>query len=427
MNYTDAMNYMESLNGLGSVPGLDSIRELLNRLENPQDSTRFIHIAGTNGKGSVNSFIYSVLRKAGYRTGRYISPAVREPLEIIQCDGHNISKEDFANIIEVISKVCSEMVQTGLPHPTRFEIETAAAFCYFQKNSCEYAVVECGMGGLLDATNVIKNTECAVITSISIDHTAYLGNTLAEIARHKAGIIKAGCKVVCLRQNNEVNQVVEAAAKKNGCQLFWAEPDQITDCYMDTERTTFKYNTDTITIGLTGSYQPVNAIIGLTACNALKIDSGAIYAGMKAATWFGRFTFLGHNPDFVIDGAHNRDGAHMLEMCINQYFSGRKITMIMGSFKDKDYDYMAHIASKYAAAILTINTPDNPRALPADELAKHIAAIYNGCVKAYASIDEAVHAAIDITPDQGVIIAWGSLSHLAYIEDAYNKETNHGR
>lgn len=429
MNYGETCGYLRSLDSLGSVLGLDSIRELLKRLSDPHNKMKFVHIAGTNGKGSVGAFVTSVLSKAGIRAGRYLSPAVKCPLEIIQCDNRNIHSAKFADIISRIRPICDGMVSDGLHHPTRFEIETAAAFVFFAEQKCDIAVVECGMGGLLDATNVIENTECAVITPISKDHIAFLGDTDAEIAVHKAGIIKRGASVVYAAGEYDVNRVIDSKAAECGCPVTAVYQDKIQWRLDDAGALVMDYgNYSDAVIGLRGIYQTVNAALAMECLEALKargynIPKDAVYTGLAKTRWFGRFERLGSSPDFIIDGAHNPAGAAVLAQSLNTYYPNGGLTFIIGFFADKDYPRILEKIMPMAARIFTISTPDNPRTLSAKTLAQYIKKYYDVVgvsVTECASVKEAVNAALAYTKPEGVIVAFGSLSHLSLIDDAYH-------
>lgn len=428
MNYSETCGYLKSLDSLGSVLGLDSIRELLKRLGDPHKKMKFVHIAGTNGKGSVGAFVTSMLAKAGIRAGRYLSPAVKCPLEIIQCDNRNIHSAKLADIVSRIKPVCEDMLSCGLPHPTRFEIETAAAFVFFAEQKCDIAVVECGLGGLLDATNVIENTECAVITPISKDHTAFLGDTEEEIAVQKAGIIKRGSSVVYAAGEYGVNRVIESRAAECGCAVTAVYQDKIRWRLDGSGALIMDYGdySDAV-IGLRGIYQSFNAALAIECMEALKsrgynISGEAVYMGLAKTQWFGRFERLGGNPDFIIDGAHNPAGAAVLAQSLNAYYPDGGLTFIIGIFKDKDYPCILEKIMPMAARIFTISTPDNPRALSAKTLAEYIKKYYDVVgvsVTECSSVKEAVNAALLYTKPDGAVVAFGSLSHLSLIEDAY--------
>ncbi len=448
MNYIEAVSCLERLNTLGSRPGLETISELLKRLGNPQDKQYFVHIAGTNGKGSVGAFLESILTDAGYNVGRYSSPAVFEQLEIIKAGGRNISREDFASVISEIKSACDNMVSDGFAHPTRFEMETAAAFMYFYRKKCNIAIVECGMGGDLDATNIIKNTVCSVITGISRDHTAFLGDTVEEIASHKAGIIKPDSHTVCLFNEKYVHIIENRASQLNN-QVSYVYDNDVSNLVFDKEKNTitFDYNDTTgfrlngLQIKIIGTYQPLNAALAVRTVQILhscgyKISRQNIRSGLLDAVWRGRFQFLGHNPDFIIDGAHNPDGAKALEDCIKKYFPDTKLTFIIAVFSDKDIGGILEHIIPYASQIIATATPGNSRALPAKKLAQYIETYYDIKVMCRDNITDAVELALNTAdsaeeiygsaghvPATGnavnAVIACGSLSHLAYVESAY--------
>ena len=240
MDYKQSRAYIDEAAKYGAVLGLDNMREMLKRLGNPQDSLSYVHVAGTNGKGSVIAYLYHTLTHAGYRVGRYISPTLYSYRERLEVAGERISHEEFANVITAISEVIHQMTKEGLPHPTPFEIETAAAFLYFKEQNCDLVLLEVGMGGNMDATNIIKNTRLAVLVSVSMDHMSFLGNTLGEIAEKKAGIIKPGCKVVTTKQQKEAEQVILSVCEKQGVPYVISDPsDNVftgAECYAICEK-----------------------------------------------------------------------------------------------------------------------------------------------------------------------------------------------
>lgn len=426
MNYNETCEYLTSLERLGSVPGLSAITELLDRLGNPQNHVRFVHISGTNGKGSVGSFICSILIEAGYRVGRYLSPAVWNPLEIIELNGQNITAGEFSEIIDKIKNVCDSMHrETGI-QPTRFEIETAAAFVFFDIKKCDIAVIECGMGGLLDATNVITNTECAVITKIALDHMSFLGDSVLKIAAHKAGIIKPKASVICL-DDPVTSPVIRQYGACHGMKEFITVSEN--DIHINSsslrDGLIFDYKAyKNIKIHLSGTYQAMNAALAAEVCMALRghynISEENIRNGLMHTTWNGRFQVLGSNPYFIIDGAHNENGAMALANCIDNYFPGKKATFIIGVFADKEYGRMLNHLMCYADMVITIETPDNKRALSSKKLAEYIKKYYDIAVYESENIDDAVKTALKHTGDCGIIIACGSLSHLRMVSDAYD-------
>lgn len=422
MKYQEALDYMDSLKNYGIVPGLDSIRELCRRLGDPQDSLRFVHIAGTNGKGSVLAYVSTVARCAGYRVGRYISPAVRDYRERFQLGGRMITQKDLCSLAEELRRVCDTMTREGLPHPTAFEVETALGFLYFRRKDCDLVVMETGMGGRLDATNVIGNTLVATLTSVSMDHMQYLGDTLGAIAGEKAGILKPGCCVVSAAQEPEAMEVIRAQALRLGVPLTVADGEKAVRVRYGLERQRFDYDgMKDLEISLAGRYQIGNAVLAVEVCRALgergfDISEKALRQGLLDTRWPGRFTVLGRRPLFVADGAHNEDAAKKLAESIEFYFTNRRIIFIMGILKDKEYERIIELTARYADQILTVAPPDNPRAMSSYELAREVARIHPR-VTAVDSLEEAVEISHLLADREDVILAFGSLSYLGGLMD----------
>lgn len=420
MDYTEARVYLENVTKYGSVLGLENMKELLNRLSNPQDDLKFIHIAGTNGKGSVLAYVSTVLTEAGYCVGRYISPTLFSYRERIQVNGEYIEKESLARWTSKIRDVIEKMVREGKAHPTVFEIETALSFLYFKEKKCDFVVLETGMGGLLDATNVVKTTVAEIIASISLDHLGVLGNNLREIAQNKAGIIKPETVVITAEQEKEAMEVLTSVYKEKKCSLYVTEKKEVRNIHYGYDGQTFDYKQyQKLEISLAGSYQILNAALAVEALEKIQmlgypISEEQLRRGLKKTTWKGRFTVLQKNPVFVIDGAHNRDAAKVLRQSIDLYFAGRKIFYIMGMFKDKEYEAVLRQTADRAEYIFTIETPNNVRALPAEELAQ-AAKKYNVNVEAADTIEEAVKKALAMADEEDVIIAFGSLSFLGEV------------
>lgn len=420
MDYTEARVYLENVTKYGSVLGLENMKELLNRLSNPQDELKFIHIAGTNGKGSVLAYVSTVLTEAGYCVGRYISPTLFSYRERIQVNGEYIEKDSLARWVSKIRDAIETMVQEGKTHPTVFEIETALSFLYFKEKKCDFVVLETGMGGLLDATNVVKTTVAEIMVSISLDHLGVLGNNLREIAQNKAGIIKPETVVITAEQEKEAMEVLASVCQEKKCNLYIAEKKDIRNIHYGYDGQTFDYKQyQKLEISLAGSYQILNAALAVEALERIKmlgykISEEQLRRGLKKATWKGRFTILQKNPVFVIDGAHNRDAAKVLRQSIDLYFADKKIFYIMGMFKDKEYEEVLRQTADRAEYIFTIETPNNVRALPAEELAQ-AAKKYNSNVEAADTIEEAVEKALAIADKEDVIIAFGSLSFLGQL------------
>lgn len=423
MKYEVAISFIEECNLLGSVPGLDSIRDLTAKLNNPQDELKFIHVAGTNGKGSVSSFVATTLQLCGLKVGRYISPTIYTYRERFQINGRMIGKKELGDEMELIKEACDALVAEEKQHPTSFEIETALAFHYFLKKKCDIVVLETGMGGTLDATNIIKNPLMCILTSISMDHMQYLGETLTEIAANKCGIIKEGCTVVSTVQSEEAENVVKEVCLQKNVRLVFADASLAEYIYLgkkgvpSLEKQSFVFEEEQYEISLLGKYQIENAVIALKALQELrtlgydKITDEKIKKGLLATQWKGRFSLLASKPYFVVDGAHNVAAAKKLVQSIQFYFTNRKIVYIMGMFRDKEYEKVIQITVPLASQIITVATPGNPRALPAVDLA-HAVSKVNPNVSCADSLEEAVEMSYLFADKESVIIGFGSLSFL---------------
>ncbi len=426
MNYKQAMEYVESLQALGSVPGLDNIINLCEKLGNPQDDLRFLHIAGTNGKGSVSAYLSSVLGSAGYKVGTYNSPTIREYRERICVNGRMISQRVFCELLAQVKETCDVLREEGKAHPTPFEVETALGFLYFKEKKCDYVILECGMGGALDATNLVTTTAVAVFTPISMDHMGFLGETIEAIATQKAGIIKSGCRVVSAQQSEEAAEVIKKVSRQQQIEPVFVENEDASKIHFGLEKQSFLYQgRQKIEISLAGQYQIENALLALKVIDVLrdegvKIPDRAVEKGFAGARWSGRFEVLGRKPYFVVDGAHNEDGARKLAQSIRFYFTNKKIIYIMGILKDKEYDKIISLTAPFATHIITVKTPDNPRAMDAYELAQ-AAMVYHGSVTAAGSLEEAVEMSYLLADKDSVIVSFGSLSYLGRMMEILEK------
>lgn len=423
MNYNEARQYLTEVTKYGSVPGLDSIRELMRRLGNPQDKLKFIHIAGTNGKGSVLAYLSTILKKAGYRTGRYVSPTLFSYRERIQVDGDMIGREDLARLTEIVRDASEDMERDGLAHPTSFETETAVAWLYFVEKNCDIVVLETGMGGKLDATNIVRTTVLEILTPVSMDHMEFLGDTLAAIAGQKAGIIKPHTTVVSAPQEADAMEVIEKTCREKECTLYTVDQGCLSDVVYGWDRQKLSYrNWKDVEISLAGRYQIQNAMTALEAVNALreleyKIADSDVYEGMRETVWRGRFTVIRKNPAVILDGAHNPAAARELKASLEQYFSGRTLRYIFGMFRDKDHEKVIELTAPLAEHIITVETPDNVRATPAETLKKEVAEV-NPSVEAAKSIADAVEKTFSQASPEDVIVIFGSLSFLGEAERA---------
>ncbi|MBR5597482.1 MAG: bifunctional folylpolyglutamate synthase/dihydrofolate synthase [Lachnospiraceae bacterium] len=418
MKYQEAMEYIDSCAAYGIVPGLESIIELLRRLDNPEKFNKFIHIAGTNGKGSTLAFISTALMQNGYKVGRYVSPTIVEYRERFQIQGKPISKAEVARLMEQVAVHADAMEQEGFSHPTPFEIETAMAFLLFKEKKCDFVVLETGMGGLLDATNVIENTLIAVLTSIDKDHSAYLGESLEEIATQKAGIIKNNCVVVSACQEEPIEDVIKKTAYSKGAsEIVFLNSKDIKKIKYGLQKTRFSYNNmEKVEISLLGSYQIKNAALALEVLNQLQrlgyqLKEEKIRKAFIKTNWPARFQILDRKPYFIVDGAHNPAAAKELRSSLEFYFTNKKIIYIMGMFRDKDYTTVIDHTCDLASHIITVSKKGNPRALSALELGEQVAKV-NPMVTVADSVEEAVELSYLLADRDTVIVAFGSLAYL---------------
>ncbi len=424
MTIMEIKDYLADISQTGIILGLDTVKELLRRLGSPENKLKCIHVAGTNGKGSTIAYISSILKEAGFKTGVYTSPCVFSEYEKYCISGVNISEADYEALMGEVILKCQEMKSEGFNHPTIFEIETAAAFYYFAKEACDYAVIETGMGGREDATNVISDTEVSVLTSIAMDHMKFLGDTIEDIAWQKGGIIKNNSKAVLYNQNKAVNKVISDICDEKNSKLILCDVDQsVNSAYFDSdsEKLVFSYKQfDNLETKMLGFYQAANAAVAIEAVLALRengaeISDIAVREGIKNASLCGRFEKICDKPVIFIDGAHNPDAALKLSQTIKMYFTNRRLLYIMGVLADKDFDKVAKITIPLADKVFTV-TPDNFRALEASKLAECVSK-YCDCVEVKKSIKEAVCDAACWAEEDGVIIVFGSLSYIGTVKE----------
>lgn len=424
MDYAEARAFVDEIGKAGRVFGTERMEELLELLGNPQDRLKIIHIAGTNGKGSVLAYLSTILTEAGYRVGRYVSPTLFSYRERIQVNGEYIDREAFARLMTRTAEAMEEMKRQGKSLPTAFEAETAVSFLYFCEQKCDVVVLEVGLGGRIDATNVVKTTILSVLASISMDHTAVLGNTLGEITWNKAGILKPGVPAVSAPQAEEAVSVIEEEAAKKSCELRFVSAQEITDIEYGIEEQRFSYcGYERLLIHLAGRHQIGNAALAVEAIRALqkqgwKISEAAVREGFSKTVWKGRFSVIAHEPYIILDGAHNPDAAQVLRSSVEEYFADRKKYFIFGVFSDKEYDKIIDITAGLAEHIVTVQTPDDPRALPAAELAEAVRR-KNPSVEAAGSIEEAAAICRQLAAKEDVILVFGSLAFLAEAEAAF--------
>ena len=370
MKYTSLLKFYTATPKFTHAPGLAVMGELMARLGHPQRRLKCVHIAGTNGKGSCAAMAESVLRAAGWRTGLFTSPDLCGIEERIRVNGVNITPKDFARITVRVRRACR-----GLAEPSYFEKLTAAALLYFAEQGCERVVLEAGLGGRLDATNILETPLCSVIMPIGLDHTAVLGSSLSAIAGEKAGIIKPGCPVVCAPQPPEALAVIIRAAEERKAPLHLVDIKFIHPLSRSPAGQVFSYGAmENISLSLLGAHQLENAAAVIELARLLGVDEAAILAGLQAARWPCRFEYIPGAPPFVLDGAHNPHGAAALAAGLREYFPGARFTMVMGVMADKDYAHILPLVTPLAARFICL-TPDSPRALPAAALAARIEAV----------------------------------------------------
>lgn len=410
MGIEEAIAFLRKTSWMGSRLGLDRVAELLRRLGDPQNKLKFVHIAGTNGKGSTAAMTAAILQAAGYRTGLYTSPSLSRFNERIRVDGREITDAELIALTEQVQPYVEAMQEP----PTEFELITAAAFLYFYQQQCDVVVLEVGMGGRLDATNAIAAPEAAVITGIGLDHTRELGDTLEKIAMEKAGIIKAGCSTVLCTQTDEVEAVIKQVCAQRSADLTVTDIGALVPIHADTAGQSFDYRErKSLKLALLGNYQLNNAAVALDTVDVLRkkgwgISEEAIYAGLRNATWAGRFELLRQNPPVVVDGAHNPNGVAALVECIKTYFPGKKLVIVTGVMADKDYAEMAGMLAPYAQAFVTV-TPDNPRALPSAEYKQQIQSAFSGQVLDKTTVEAGLRAAEELAGASEIILCCGSL------------------
>lgn len=351
MDYHQAKEYIKSLSGRGIVPGLGNIEKLLSELSNPEEKLNIIHVAGTNGKGSFGAYLSSVITASKKRCGRFVSPCVGEYQNTFLIDGESVSQDIIANCCQTLKGAMEKLEKTNI-FPTSFEAETALAFLIFAEISPDYVIIECGMGGKSDATNVIEKPVLSVITKISLDHSAFLGNTITEISEQKAGIIKPCTPVVSAVQDSNAMTVIESVCKNNASTLYIADTPTLTGT--DDSKTEFELKDGKYTTHMLGTYQPENASLAISAAKVLGISDSAIKKGIEKARWAYRFERIGK---FILDGAHNPDGATALAKSLELYTKPEDTAFICACFKDKDYDKIAEITAPYAKTVYCITAP----------------------------------------------------------------------
>ena len=429
--------FLEKVRKRGSMPGLERISALLSLLGDPQKDLKYVHVAGTNGKGSVCAFLASILASSGLVCGVFSSPWIQrytEQIRIVSPGGiGEISPEDLALVTDEIRRACLPLEKEGPGLPTEFELLTAAALLYFRRRKCDIVILEAGMGGRLDSTNVIPCPEAALLTPVSMDHEAFLGSSPALIAGEKAGIIKEGGRVVSAPQREEVLSVIRNKCREAGASLSLAPRPHIlssgpsgTVFTLEKEEGQEEAGTggfclpSPLKIRLAGAFQPFNAALAAQAALVLArrgwpVTASSIRKGLAGALWPGRFEILSEDPLLIIDGAHNPDGIRALTESLSLLLPGKKLTMIAGVLADKDYRAMFREMLPFAESFVTL-TVENPRALAAEDLAEYIREC-GGRAHAVSSPEEALEEALarhrkDRTAG---ILSFGSLYYIGRI------------
>ena len=421
MTTTEAIAYIHSITWLGSKPGLDRTFGLLSLMGDPHKKLKFVHIAGTNGKGSTAAMTASILQKAGYTVGLFTSPCLYRFNDRIQVNGEEITDEELASIVSYVKPLAASMED----HPTEFELVTCVGFEHFLRKNCDIVVLEVGMGGDMDSTNVIDVPEVAVITNIGLDHTEFLGNTLAEIAATKAGIIKEGGDAVLYPGEDSVEKTVEDICKKRNVRLKKADFDSILLHSHDLFGQVFDHgNRKALELPLLGHHQLHNAAVALTIIDTLiekgwQISEEQIRLGLKEAAWPGRFDIVTREPLFIIDGGHNPQCMEALVKNIQDYLADRTVIALTGVLADKDYGEMYRPTLGLVNEYVCI-TPPTPRKLDATLLAQYLKEA-GATATACETIPDGVRLALEKAGNDGVVLCFGSLYSIADIKTALDE------
>lgn len=420
MNYQQVMSYLDNTKVLGSVLGLDTMRSLLAALGDPQRGLPTVHIAGTNGKGSTAAYLAGMLQAAGYQTGLYISPFIQRFGERVQVNGTVISEEEVAMLMTKVIKAAEAIVRRGSQPPTIFELITAMGFLHFLEHRCEIAVIEVGLGGRLDATNIIEMPEAAVITHIGLDHTELLGSTISQIAAEKGGIIKPGCDVILYQQTEEAMETIQSICRARNAVLHAADATTAVLRGFTVDGLTFDWQEfRELRTAMTGLHQISNAVTAVKTAQVLRqkgwrIGDEAIRTGLRNARCIGRLELLSREPMVLVDGAHNPQGVQALMESLAALFPGKKLTFVMGMLANKDYRTAADIVVPMAKRFFTV-TPPVPRALPAEVLAETIMAAGGTQVQACGSYEEALELAVGQAEPDDIVCIFGSLYQIGTV------------
>lgn len=427
---------IHEFNRFGMVLGLDRMEELLRRLGNPQDDLKVIHVAGTNGKGSVSKYLEEGLSACGYKMGLYTSPYIETFNERIRYDGADISDEDLEYYGQKVVSAAEAMVADGLDSPTEFEVVTAIAFLYFAGRQADITILEVGLGGIGDSTNVVKSPLASVITSISYDHMAQLGSSLAEIAVNKAGIIKTGCPVIANVPQRDAAKIIARKAYAMGSRLYdisgiRAAVSDETPFSQKVSMELYEKSYSDVEISMVGRHQAENLKTALATLEilrrsgAVKLDREALYEGLKRARQPGRFEVISEDPLVIIDGAHNEAGAQALQETMAQHFAGKKILLVAGILADKEIDSIVKFLTKITDHII-VTEPENPRKLAAEKLAEHVAD-FGVAAEAVPDVEAAVHRVKEMADGYDVILFAGSLYLIGDVRRLWRNERGEER
>lgn len=428
MEYKDVIDYIQKISTFGSKSGLERIEQLLNYLDNPHYNLKFIHVAGTNGKGSTCAMLESILVDAGYKVGLYTSPHLIKYNERIKINNIDIDDETFTNIAEIVIDKCLNCIE----HPTLFEIITAIAFCYFNQQKVDYIILEVGLGGRYDATNIINSPILSIITSISLDHCEILGNTIEQISTEKGGIIKENSKTILAFNSYRVYNIINNICNEKNSRLYYLDNIKFNIMYQDLYSTTFSIETDyynypQIVLGMIGEYQIYNVATALLAVCILKdigikIKDKNIYNGLKNIHWKARMELISSKPYILFDGAHNIDSIRKLADYIRKYIKNRSITLLIAVLKNKNYVEMINILIPLVDKVV-ITEVTSEHTLTADEF-NNIISIYDLPTYKEKQIKKAFIKAKNITNQNDIIICTGSLYLLGELECIIKEEQN---
>lgn len=430
MNYEESIKFIHSTYKFGSKLGLKNITKLMDLLGNPQNSYKIIHVAGTNGKGSTSNLIHDVLVNSGYKTGLFISPYLEVFTERIQINKKHIDDYSLSNITSLVRDKINIMVSEGYNHPTEFEVVTAIGLKYFQEQNIDFLVLEVGLGGRFDASNVVKSTLVSVITSISYDHTEYLGSTLEEIAFEKAGIIKENSNVVVYPVKNNIKTVIKDVAKERNTKVHETNTNNIKKIKSDLTGQWFEYlkndvfNLPEIKLSFLGEHQLLNALTALRTLEIIKMEGfniteESIVTSFKNVKFPGRFEIIREKPIIVLDGAHNINGIECFSKTVKDYFKDNKIILFLGMLKDKNpKDVLKHLVP-LSKEIYTL-TPNNPRAMKAEDLANLIKNDYSVKVTSIENYNDIINIIKKASKDDFIAFA-GSLYMIGEVRTLINK------